>query len=623
MNICSVKDIKKIIGGNIIFENLSFEINEKEKIGLVGRNGTGKTTIFKILSGLEPKDNGEIHFKKGTQVGYLSQIPNVPVETLVIEFLQGAFKDLYEMKQKMTLIEEQLANTVDEKEISILMKEYGKLQDVFIQRDGYEMDSKIQKVVNGLKIAHLQDGFFNILSGGEKTKVCLAFILLSEPDLLLLDEPTNHLDITSIEWLEKFIREYEKTVIIVSHDRYFLDEVVTKIYDLEDGEITVYHSNYSKFVVDKHERLLKEFNAYKEQQKKIKKIKEAIKRLREWANQANPPNEGLHRRANNMQRALDRMEKLKKPIIEAKKIDLQFEQSNRSGKNVISIDRISKQFSDRRLFNEISIEIYYRDRVCIIGDNGTGKSTILKIIMGEQKEDSGVVKLGSSVKVGYLSQNISEDNREISVLRWFVENIPVSEEVARHILAKFLFYGGAVFKKLCNLSGGERMRLQLAKLMHDDINLLLLDEPTNHLDIDTREVLEDALEEFGGTIVAVSHDRFFLNKLFNKTYYLKDCSLFFYNGNYDYAKNKYNKLHSELIPQKDIKEKVIRSEKPQEEKLIKQLEVNISNLELKINDLDKLIECTNDYNYLSNLIIEKEKLLNELDEFYDRLDGIC
>jgi ATPase subunit of ABC transporter with duplicated ATPase domains len=618
-----VKDIKKIIGGNIIFENLSFEINEKEKIGLVGRNGTGKTTIFKILSGLEPKDNGEIHFKKGTQVGYLSQIPNVPVETLVIEFLQGAFKDLYEMKQKMTLIEEQLANTVDEKEISILMKEYGKLQDVFIQRDGYEMDSKIQKVVNGLKIAHLQDGFFNILSGGEKTKVCLAFILLSEPDLLLLDEPTNHLDITSIEWLEKFIREYEKTVIIVSHDRYFLDEVVTKIYDLEDGEITVYHSNYSKFVVDKHERLLKEFNAYKEQQKKIKKIKEAIKRLREWANQANPPNEGLHRRANNMQRALDRMEKLKKPIIEAKKIDLQFEQSNRSGKNVISIDRISKQFSDRRLFNEISIEIYYRDRVCIIGDNGTGKSTILKIIMGEQKEDSGVVKLGSSVKVGYLSQNISEDNREISVLRWFVENIPVSEEVARHILAKFLFYGGAVFKKLCNLSGGERMRLQLAKLMHDDINLLLLDEPTNHLDIDTREVLEDALEEFGGTIVAVSHDRFFLNKLFNKTYYLKDCSLFFYNGNYDYAKNKYNKLHSELIPQKDIKEKVIRSEKPQEEKLIKQLEVNISNLELKINDLDKLIECTNDYNYLSNLIIEKEKLLNELDEFYDRLDGIC
>jgi ATPase subunit of ABC transporter with duplicated ATPase domains len=623
MNICSVKDIKKIIGGNIIFDNLSFEINEKEKIGLVGRNGTGKTTIFKVLSGQEPKDNGEIHFKKGTQVGYLSQIPNVPVETLVIEFLQGAFKDLYEMKQKMTLIEEQLANIVDENEISFLMKEYGKLQDVFIQQDGYEMDSKIQKVVNGLKINHLQDKFFDTLSGGEKTKVCLAFILLSEPDLLLLDEPTNHLDISSIEWLEKFIREYEKTVIIVSHDRYFLDEVVTKIYDLEDGEITVYHSNYSKFVVDKHEKLLKEFNAYKEQQKKIKKIKEAIKRLREWANQANPPNEGLHRRANNMQRALDRMEKLKKPTIEAKKIDLQFEQSNRSGKNVISLDGVSKQFSERMLFKELNIDIYYRDRACIIGDNGTGKSTILKIIMGEQKEDSGVVKVGSSVKVGYLSQNISEDNREISVLRWFVENIPVSEEVARHILAKFLFYGGAVFKKLCNLSGGERMRLQLAKLMHDDINLLLLDEPTNHLDIDTREVLEDALEDFGGTIVAVSHDRFFLNKLFNKTYYLKDSSLFFYNGNYDYAKKKYDELHFETTPNKEVREKVQKPRKSNDEKILKQLEDDINFLEHQITDIDKQIESTNDYNSLSNLISEKEKLLNQLDYYYNRLDEIC
>ncbi|MDF2946358.1 MAG: transporter ATP-binding protein [Bacillales bacterium] len=623
MNICSVKDMKKIIGGNIIFDNLSFEINEKEKIGLVGRNGTGKTTIFKILSGQEPKDNGEIHFKKGTQVGYLSQIPNVPVETLVIEFLQGAFKDLYEMKQKMTLIEEQLANLVDENEISFLMKEYGKLQDVFIQQDGYEMDSKIQKVVNGLKINHLQDKFFDTLSGGEKTKVCLAFILLSEPDLLLLDEPTNHLDISSIEWLEKFIREYEKTVIIVSHDRYFLDEVVTKIYDLEDGEITVYHSNYSKFAVDKNEKLLKEFNAYKEQQKKIKKIKEAIKRLREWANQANPPNEGLHRRANNMQRALDRMEKLKKPIIEAKKIDLQFEQSNRSGKNVISLDGVSKQFSERMLFKELSLDIYYRDRACIIGDNGTGKSTVLKIIMGEQKEDSGVVKVGSSVKVGYLSQNISEDNREISVLRWFVENIPVSEEVARHILARFLFYGGAVFKKLCNLSGGERMRLQLAKLMHDDINLLLLDEPTNHLDIDTREVLEDALEDFGGTIVAVSHDRFFLNKLFNKTYYLKDSSLFFYNGNYDYAKKKYDEHHFETTPQKEVREKVQKPRKSNDEKILRQLEDDINLLELQITDIDKQIESTNNYNSLSDLISEKEKLLNQLDYYYNRLDEIC
>lgn len=315
-------------------------------------------------------------------------------------------------------------------------------------------------------------------------------MLLQKPDLLLLDEPTNHLDLFAVEWLEQFLKEYNGTVMVISHDRYFLDEVVTKIFDLEDGEIHVYHTNYSRFVEEKEERLLQEFQAYQEQQKKIKKMKEAIKRLREWANQANPPNEGLHKRARSMERALERMEKLKKPILERKQMGLQFEGQERSGKDVVVMKEVSKGFAEHLLFNEANLHVRFQERAAIVGRNGTGKTTLLKLLLEQIEPDAGEIRIGSSVKIGYLSQH-AYGNRKSNVLEAFREYVAVTEGEARHILAKFLFYGPAVFKKVTQLSGGEKMRLRLAQLMYQDINFLILDEPTNHLDIESREVLEE------------------------------------------------------------------------------------------------------------------------------------
>jgi len=333
-------------------------------------------------------------------------------------------------------------------------------------------------------------------------------MLLQKPDLLLLDEPTNHLDLFAVEWLEQFLKEYNGTVMVISHDRYFLDEVVTKIFDLEDGEIHVYHTNYSRFVEEKEERLLQEFQAYQEQQKKIKKMKEAIKRLREWANQANPPNEGLHKRARSMERALERMEKLKKPILERKQMGLQFEGQERSGKDVVVMKEVSKGFAEHLLFNEANLHVRFQERAAIVGRNGTGKTTLLKLLLEQIEPDAGEIRIGSSVKIGYLSQH-AYGNRKSNVLEAFREYVAVTEGEARHILAKFLFYGPAVFKKVTQLSGGEKMRLRLAQLMYQDINFLILDEPTNGLDPagirQIRDYLQRLAKEENIAVIVSSH----------------------------------------------------------------------------------------------------------------------
>ena len=346
----------------------------------------------------------------------------------------------------------------EEQESSVLqklMERYGIIQEKFAFLGGYEIEANIMKVANGLQVTELFPRSFVEISGGEQTKVSLAYMLLQKPDLLLLDEPTNHLDLFAVEWLEQFLKEYNGTVMVISHDRYFLDEVVTKIFDLEDGEIHVYHTNYSRFVEEKEERLLQEFQAYQEQQKKIKKMKEAIKRLREWANQANPPNEGLHKRARSMERALERMEKLKKPILERKQMGLQFEGQERSGKDVVVMKEVSKGFAEHLLFNEANLHVRFQERAAIVGRNGTGKTTLLKLLLEEIEPDAGEIRIGSSVKIGYLSQH-AYGNMKSNVLEAFRECVAVTEGEARHILAKFLFYGPAVFKKVTQLSGGEK-----------------------------------------------------------------------------------------------------------------------------------------------------------------------
>lgn len=624
MTICSVNNVTKSFGGNIIFENISLEIKNGERVGLVGRNGSGKTTIFQLLTGMESLDAGAIHMKKGTCIGHVAQIPKFDEDMTVYDVLSSAFKAEKELEREMRTLEKHMAEEREPSALQKLMERYGVIQEKFAFLGGYEIEANLMKVANGLQVTELFPRSFLELSGGEQTKISLAYMLLQKPDLLLLDEPTNHLDLFAVEWLEQFLKEYNGTVMVISHDRYFLDEVVTKIFDLEDGQIHVYHTNYSQFVEEKEERLLQEFQAYQEQQKKIKKMKEAIKRLREWANQANPPNEGLHKRARSMERALERMEKLKKPILERKQMGLQFEGQERSGKDVVVMKEVSKGFADHPLFNEANLHVRFQERAAIVGRNGTGKTTLLKLLLLEIEPDAGEIRIGSSVKIGYLSQH-AYGNVKSNVLEAFREYVAVTEGEARHILAKFLFYGPAVFKKVAQLSGGEKMRLRLAQLMYQDINFLILDEPTNHLDIESREVLEEALEQYNGTILAVSHDRYFLNKLFEKTYWIDEHKLFEFAGNYAWARQKWEeKLETQVIKQQRQGRKSMETApiKKKEVRNVEEIETDLMRVEEDIYTLECKMEHVVDIEMLEQLYEEKTKQELLRAELYNELGNI-
>lgn len=610
MVICSVNQIGKIYGGNIIFENISFEIKQGEEVGLVGRNGSGKTTLFQLLAGRDTPDSGMISWKKGTKIGLLEQIPSANPNIFVNDLLKQAFQELIKVEEKMKQLEKEMGRVIDSKQHDKLMEEYGNLVEYFSLHGGYGMDAMINRVVHGLNISHLVDKPFAMLSGGEKTKIGLAQILLRHPDFLLLDEPTNHLDLMAIEWLSDFLKNYQGTVLVISHDRYFLDGVVEKILDLEDGEIKSYQTNFSGYIQEKQADLLREFQAYEEQQKKIKKMKEAIKRLKEWANAANPPSEGLHKRARNMERALERMEKLKKPNMNPKKINLIIEEADRSGKDVVTLHNVSKQFDSRVLFSNVNMSIHYQDRVAIIGENGTGKSTLIKLILGELTPDEGEVKVGSSVKIGYLSQHVFADTKGITVIDEFRKIANVTEGEARNRLARFLFFGPAVYKKVEQLSGGEKMRLRLAQLMHQELNFLILDEPTNHLDIESQEVLEETLEDFTGTILTVSHDRYFLDKLFTKIYWIESQNVQYYQGDYSYAREKRaerrqeNKLVQAVKKEKPVRKKADLPSMKKEMEIEKELET----IEKSLLEIETKLMQTQNLEELQTLYTQKEQL---------------
>lgn len=611
-------------GGNAIFEDITFEIKEKERVGLVGRNGSGKTTLIRLLAGEEIPDSGKIHWKKDAAIGYLTQIPDYQDTTTTKDVLKTAFTDLLIIEEKMKKLESEMANETDADTSQTLVTKYGALQDEFARNDGYEIEANIEKIVHGLNMKHLVEQPFSHLSGGEKTKVGLGLMLLKQPDLLLLDEPTNHLDLMAVEWLGSFLKEYYGTVLIISHDRYFLDEVVNKVIDMEDGEVMTYHTNFTGFIKEKEERLLKEFQDYQEQQKKIKKMKEAIKRLRDWANRANPPNADLHRRAKNMERALERMEKVNRPILNRKKMNLEMETSDRSGKDVIMLKNVSKHFDDKQLFEQVNMHIAFQERTAIIGENGTGKSTLLKLILEEIPADSGEVGVGSNVKIGYLSQNVFSGVENETVIEAFRNEVRVTEGEARGILAKFMFYGHAVFQKVSNLSGGERMRLRLAQLMYQDVNLLILDEPTNHLDIDSREVLEEALEDFAGTILAVSHDRYFLNKLFQKIYWIEKRQVYAFEGDYTWAKEKMAEWRERQVQVSPVRKKKTTRQKISKSNSGKNdnLENEIIQIEGQIILLDQQLTETQDVEALQQLFKEKEDLEAKWETLCERLEQI-
>ena len=524
--------ITKNFGGHPLFQELTVDIHAGEHVAIVGNNGCGKTTLLKIMAEEEAVDTGRIIKAKGSRVGFLHQIPNYPDMT-VYDVMYEAFDKLNHIQKNMKQLEQQMATSDD---LESLLKKYGTLQEQFEANDGYILDSKISYVSTGLGITHLVEENFEQLSGGEKTKVTLCKILLQEPDILLLDEPTNHLDLHAIEWLEKYLQQFKGTVIVVSHDRQFMNHVVTKVIEIEDGQAWVSHGNYDAFLQAKEDKYAREFSQYQEQQKKIKKIRDAIRRLRQWANEASPPNPDLYRKAKVMERMLERMEKVKKPRVQ-KKMKLQLTASERSGKEVAQFYDVAKSY-DRLLFKEVTFDVYWQDTLAIIGENGAGKSTLLKMLLGEEQPDEGIVELGSSVKIGYLAQHLIEADPEARLIDVFRSELMMTEPEARHILAQFLFYGADVFKKFKNMSGGERMRLKLAQLMQQEINLLILDEPTNHLDIESREVLEENLEQFEGTIIAISHYRYFLQKLFDRIVWIEKQRAIVHEGDYAFAKEK-------------------------------------------------------------------------------------
>lgn len=599
--ICTVQNITKMLGGNIIFEKLSLAIKTGDRLAIVGRNGSGKTTLFKLLAGIEKPDEGSIHFKKGTSVGYLAQIPSYSEDITGLDVLHYAFEKITALQQKMIQMEQQMT-TIGAAEMERLLQQYGEVQEQFTLLGGYTMESEIEKVVQGLQLTRFINQPFASLSGGEQTKIMLGKILLSDPDVLLLDEPTNHLDLFAVEWLEQYLIGYSGTVVIISHDRYFLDQVVTKIADLEEGELSLYHGDYSAFLLEKEAKLMREFQHYEEQQKKIKKMKDAIRRLRQWANEAVPPNPKLFRQARNMERALERMIKVRKPLIDPKKMELSFEFASRSGKEVVMMKNVYKSFGENVLLEDAQLNLYWKERVAIVGRNGSGKSTILHLLLGNLPIDNGEARLGSNVRVGYLSQHFEIQNPKARLIDVFRSELNLVEGDARHILAKFMFFGPDVFKRIGDLSGGERMRLRLAQLMHQDINLLILDEPTNHLDIESREVLEDALGDFDGTILAVSHDRYFLNKLFPKTVWLEQGQLTTFEGSYDWARIKWEEQVPIEIPFKNEKQEKPTYKRSAGGSVERKIEEEIQAVEKEISNLKEQIEIEEDWETYEKLL---------------------
>lgn len=542
MIILDVNKLSKSFGFGELFKNVSFSLNEGETISIVGPNGCGKSTLLKLITGEQRADGGSVFIKKGVKVAYLDQVSADKVDDRkVIDILKDAFTEINNMNATLKYYENLMQNPAEDYDKTL--EKYCKLVEEFSRLGGYDVDVEIGAVCSGLNIKkELFNRNYTSLSGGEKTLIQLAKALLQKPDLLLLDEPTNHLDIERIEWLESYIKSFKGACVIVSHDRYFLDKMSNKILDLTNVEPKIYNTNYTGYLKERERDFEKQLSAYKDQQLVIKRLREQIKYFSEMGMAKDSPT--LLNRAKAMQTQLSRIldNKIEKPI-EPRKIRLAFDREKKSSKRVFETKNLTVFTPDgRKILNGINFIITQGERVALIGANGSGKTTFLKTLLGTQElRHEGEVIIGPSVKIGYLPQIISFENDKFTILDYFKEEASISEEQARRILASFQFYKDDVDKKVKNLSGGERIRLRLAVLLQQKLNCLVFDEPTNHIDISTKEVLEKALNDFSGTILFVSHDRYFINKLADKVVEFKNGTIKTYLGNYDFYKSEKNK----------------------------------------------------------------------------------
>ena len=536
----SIANAKKNYGFKNVLDDFALEVTSGEKIGLIGPNGCGKTTLFKLITKEENLDAGSISIRKGANVRLLSQMPPVVGDSCTVkDILTRDFKDIFEIEVLMKDLEEQMA-TAEPDKLEQILDRYGKLQTRFMDLDGYNIDSKINELCNKFRISEdMLNRKFNTLSGGEKTIVNLASIMLSSSDVLLLDEPTNNLDIDTLEWLESYLKSYTGTIILCSHDRYFLDKVVSKIVLIERGKSEIFFGNYSYYLKENERRILAEFEQYKDQQKMIEAMKRKIKQLQEFGKLAYPGGESFFKRAASIQKRLDKMELLEKPET-AKEIPLNFQMNDRSGKQVLMVRDFDLSVADKDLLNQVSFNVVFKDRTCLMGKNGSGKSTLIKYIMNlyENEQDDNNIRIGSNVSIGYIPQTITFEDDNATILDTARKSYYGSETHLRASLAKFMFNGENVFKRVGTLSGGEKVRLKLFELMQKNVNLLIMDEPTNHIDITTQEVLEEALKEYPGTILFISHDRYFINEIAKKILYIENKGIKEYLGNYDDYINK-------------------------------------------------------------------------------------
>ena len=590
-----------VIGENLL-DNLSFEIQEGERVAILGRNGCGKTTLFNILTGQMDYDSGEVYVNPNKRLGLISQIPKFPAGYTVEDVLRTAYSGLMKVKARMERLEADMAGGATAEQL----REYDSLSNRFQSGGGYEMDVDVDKVCNGLGIpAEQRTQEFDSLSGGEKTRANLARLLLEKTDILLLDEPTNHLDLRSVEWLEGYIQNFRGTVLAISHDRYFIDQIAQRVIEIADGHAEFYSGNYSFYMDEKQARFDLQMKQYEQEQAKLKQLGYTVERMKGWGIN----NRTLYRRAMSIQHRMDRIRKTERPKAE-RTMKASFGERDFSGDVVFRMKNVSKSFGDRTLFSDVNLLVEGGERIALLGDNGTGKSTFIKCLLGEE-DCQGKIQFGPTVKWGYLPQIIHFDHPERSLYDTMLYEKNCTPQMARDRLGAFLFQGEDVFKTVGNLSGGEQSRLRLCMLMDEKINLLILDEPTNHLDIASREWVEAAIEEFEGVLLFVSHDRYFIEKFAERIWLLEDGKI------RDFPCG-YQKYRSILEHEAAAKPAVSAVPKPKKErpkggtkdadKLVRRLEREIEKQEQVVADLDRKIEAASaDYQELTRLLGEKEE----------------
>lgn len=631
--VLACQNINKAFAATEILRDVSFHIEEHEKTALIGVNGAGKTTLLKIIMGEIQPDSGQVILAKGKTIGYLAQHQDISGDRTIYEVVLEAKQDILDMERKMRVLEIQMKNA-DPGELDGLMASYTRLTHTFELANGYACQSEVTGVLKGLGFP--EEDFhreLDTLSGGQKTRVALGRLLLTKPDVLLLDEPTNHLDMESISWLETYLMNYPGAVLIVSHDRYFLDRIVTKVIEIENGKSLMFPGNYTVYSEKKAVIRRAEYNAYLNQQQEIRRQEEVITKLRSFNR------EKSIRRAESREKLLDKIEVLDKPAIPQADMRIHLTPRIISGNDVLTVSGLSKAYSGVSLFENQDFEIHRGERVAIIGSNGTGKTTILKIINGLVEADHGSIALGSKVHIGYYDQEHQVLHMDKTIFEEISDTYPsMTQTQIRNVLAAFLFTGDEVFQPIRTLSGGERGRVSLAKLMLSEANFLILDEPTNHLDIISKEILEEALREYAGTVLYVSHDRYFINQTATRILELTGQTLINYIGNYDYYQEKKEELtrayvssavsgpeaeeqsaSSAQMDWKTRKEEQARLRKREND--LKKLETLISELETRDKEIDEefnLPETGTDLPRCQELSHEKAEIAGQLEQLYDQ-----